>query len=396
VITEIVNVAIDGAVQDALVPDIIEVEVEDDVASAGVFRLRLAIAQRRDGSWKHLDDDRFAIWRRVKIDAGYPGSAETIIDGYITHVEARLTSEDPYVEISGLDVSAAMDLEEKQRAWLNKKDHEIAQDIFASYGLSCEVEDTVAEHSEDVATILQNESDIRFLRRLAWRNGFECHVHAGTGFFRSPNMQDPPQKLLAVEFGAETNVSNFLIRVNGTPATLIEIRRIDPLEKLEETETLPASPRRSLGARSLADLRTGQPAGRVLVRNQPSTIAREMQTRLRQAYEGASGFVTAEGEIDSRVYRTVLRARRLVTIKGAGESFSGLYYVTRVRHTFTTDGYTQYFAGYRNAIGLTGQESFAAATLPIPIEPGIAQSSRAAGDRVLPAQQSASTIPGGL
>ena len=86
----------------------------------------------------------------------------------------------------------------------------------------------------------------------------------------------------------------------------------------------------------------------------------------------------------------------LVTIKGAGESFSGLYYVTRVRHTFTTDGYTQYFAGYRNAIGLTGQESFAAATLPIPIEPGIAQSSRAAGDRVLPAQQSASTIPGGL
>jgi phage protein D len=278
---------------------------------------------------------------------------------------------------------------------LNKEDHEIAQDVFASYGLSYEVEDTVSEHSEDIATILQNETDIRFLRRLAARNGFECHVHAGTGFFRSPNMQDPPQKLLAVEFGEETNVSDFLVRVDGTPATLMEIRRIDPLEKLEETESLPASPRRSLGARSLSALRTGQPSGRVLVRNQPSTIAREMQTRLRQAYERASGFVTVEGEIDSRAYRSVLRARRLVTIKGAGESFSGLYYVTRVRHTFTEDGYTQYFAGYRNAIGLTGQESFAAATLPIPIQPGIAQSSRAAGDRVLPAQQVGSTLPGG-
>jgi phage protein D len=396
VISEIVSVMIDGSVQGALVPDIIDVEVEEDVVSAGVFRLRLAITPRRDGSWKHLDDDRFALWRRAKIDAGYPGSAETIIDGYITHVEARLSKEDPYLEISGLDVSAAMDLEEKQRAWVNKKDHEIAQDIFSSYGLSYEVEDTVAEHSEDVATILQNETDIRFLRRLAARNGFECHVHAGTGFFRSPNMQDPPQKLLAVEFGGETNVSDFLVRMDGTPGTLMEIRRIDPLEKLEETETLPASPRRSLGARSLADLRNGQPAGRVLVRNQPSTIAREMQTRLRQAYEGASGFVTVEGEIDSRVYRAVLRARRLVTIKGAGESYSGLYYVTRVRHTFTVDGYTQRFTGYRNAIGLTGQESFAAATLPIAIQPGIAQSSRAAGNRVLPAQQAGSTLPGGF
>jgi phage protein D len=391
-----VSLAIDGFVQDALVPDIIDLEVEDDVAAAGVFRLRVAITQRRDGSWKHLDDDRFAVWRRVKIDAGYPGSAETIIDGYITHIESRLSSEDPYLEVSGLDVSAAMDLEEKQRAWVNKKDHEIAQDIFSSYGLSYEVEDTVSEHSEDVATILQNDTDIRFLRRLAARNGFECHIHAGTGFFRSPNMQDPPQKLLAVEFGAETNVSDLLIRVDGTPATLMEIRRIDPLEKLEETETLPASPRRSLGARSLAALRNGQPAGRVLVRNQPSTIAREMQTRLRHAYERASTFVTAEGEIDSRVYRSVLRARRLVTIKGAGESFSGLYYVTRVRHTFTTDGYTQHFSGYRNAMGLTGQESFAVGALPIPIEPGVAQSSRAAGNRVLPAQQAGSTLPGGF
>lgn len=395
-ITEVVSIAIDGVVQDALVPDIVDVEVEDDVAAASVFRLRVAIAQRRDGSWKHLDDQRFAVWRRVRLEAGYPGSAETIIDGYVTHVEARLSSEDPYLEISGFDVSAAMDLEEKQRAWANKKDHEIAQEIFSSYGLSYEVEDTVATHEDDVATILQNESDIRLLRRLAARNGFECHVRAGTGFFRSPNMQDPPQKLLAVEFGAETNVSDLLIRVDGTHATEAEIRRIDPFEKREEAEALSASPRRGLGARSLADLRRGQPAGRVLVRNQPSAVAREMQTRLRHAYDGATGFVTVEGEVDSRAYRGVLRARRLVTIKGAGESFSGLYYVTRVRHTFTADGYRQYFNAYRNAVGLTGQEDFAAATLPLAIVPGLAQSSRAAGNRVLPAQQVASTLPGGF
>jgi phage protein D len=396
VITEIVSIAIDGVVDDALVPDIVDIEVEEDVAVASVFRVRIAISQRRDGSWKHLDDERFEVWRRVKIDAGYPGGAETIIDGYVTHVDARLSAEDPSLEISGLDVSAAMDLEEKQRAWVNKKDHQIAQDIFTSYGLSYQVEDTVAEHQEDVATILQNETDIRFLRRLAARNGFECHVHAGTGFFRSPNMQDPPQPVLAVEFGGETNVADLTVRVDGTPPTEAEIRRIDPLDKREEAETLTASPRRSLGGRPLTTLRRGQPPGRVLVRNQPSAVVREMQTRLRQAYEAASGFVTIEGELDSRVYRGVLRARRLVTVKGAGASFSGLYYVTRVRHSFSADGYTQSFAAYRNAIGLTGQERFAAASLPIPIEPGLAQSSRATGNRVLPAQQAGATVPGGI
>ena len=49
-----------------------------------------------------------------------------------------------------------------------------------------EVEDTAATHGEAVATILQTETDIRFLRRLAARNGFECHVRGSTGVFPQP------------------------------------------------------------------------------------------------------------------------------------------------------------------------------------------------------------------
>jgi hypothetical protein len=112
-----------------------------------------------------------------------------------------------------------------------------------------------------------------------------------------------------------------------------------------------------------------------------------MRGRLRQAYEGAGRFVTAEGEIDGRVYRAVLRARRLVTIKGIGETYSGLYYVTRVRHSFTVDGYTQQFEAYRNGLGLTGEERFAAAALPLALTPALAGA--------LPAQQTGPTGAGG-
>ena len=200
-ITEVVNLAIDGAAQNELNADILEIAVEEDVTGADVFRVRIALATSSDGSWNYLDDERFRIWKRVSIEAGYPDRTETIMDGYVTHVEVKFDPEgDSYLEISGMDASVLLDLEEKQLAWANKKDHEIAQTIFGSYGLSYEVEDTVSQHAEAVSTILQTETDIRFLRRLAARNGFECYVRGGTGYFSGPDLTSPPQKLLAVEF----------------------------------------------------------------------------------------------------------------------------------------------------------------------------------------------------
>ena len=60
-ITEIVNLSIDGVPQDEIVPDIIEIEVEEDVAAADVFRVRVALVTRSDGSWNYLDDERFGL-----------------------------------------------------------------------------------------------------------------------------------------------------------------------------------------------------------------------------------------------------------------------------------------------------------------------------------------------
>ncbi len=254
----------------------------------------------------------------------------------------------------------------------------------------------MARLAEDDATVLQTETDMRFLRRFAARNGFECYVKAGKGFFRSPSMEEPPQPMLAVDFGEETNLIQLRVKADGTPATQVEIRRIDPLEKQEESEKLDQTPRRELGAQALSALRSGQPDGRVLVRQQPSASSQEMRGRLRNAYQPATEFVRVEGEVDSRPYGHVLRAKKLVTIKGAGERFSGLYYVTRVRHTFTVEGYAQHFEAYRNGLGLTGDEEFGASLLPLAVPGGLGNSSVSAGNRVLPAQQQTATVPAGV
>jgi phage protein D len=365
-IAEVVSIVLEGVPRDDLVPDVVEIEVEEDVDVADVFSVRLALTTRSDGSWPYVDDPDLAPWRQLRIDAGYPGAVETIVDGFITNLEMLLGSQgEGHLELSGMDRSAALDVADKQLAWANKADSDIAREIFSAYGLQADVEPTAAVHAEATSTVLQSETDIRFLRRLAARNGFECRVRGETASFRAPNLQEPPQKPLAVAFGQETNLVDLTVRVDATPPDVAEIRRVDPIEKREETKALTETPRRLLGRTPLARLRGTQPAADVLVRRHAAISIADMEARLSGAYVSADRFVVADGQVDPRAYRAVLRSGRLVTIKGAGEAFSGLYYVRRVRHTFTTEGYTQSFSAHRNALGLVGDERFTATPLGV-------------------------------
>jgi phage protein D len=390
-IRELLTVQINGRSHDDLRADITEVEVEEDVEAADVFRVRLSV--RGNGVWRYLDDDRLALWNRLVIRIGYPDNQDDLIDGYITHHDIALSgsgAQDSFLELSGMDTSAVMDLEDKQRAWPNKRDSDIAQDIFAAYGLSWEIEDTELVHDEPRATIVQSESDIRFLQRLAARNGFECFVKSGRGFFRTADLEQPPQKLLqfagASPQAGASNLIGLHIAVDGTPPTVLAIRRIDPFEKHDDHEVLRELPERPLGSRTLAALRAGVRTGSRLLRRQPAVSAQELRARLRAAYQPASGFVVASGEVDGRSYSAVLRAKRRVTIKSASSAHSGAYYVTRVRHLLTADAYVQGFEARRNAIDVLGTESFTAPPARTPITPSRG-AEPAAGNRLLPPQR---------
>ncbi|MFY1652538.1 phage late control D family protein [Solwaraspora sp. WMMB762] len=395
-ITETVRVRIDGEPEPDLVADLLSVDAEEDVDRAGVFALRFAASPAANGRWSHVDDPRLGVWRRISLEIGYGDTVDTVIDGYVTHVEAAfdIDTSAAYVEVSGMDASAAMNLAEKRIAWPDKRDHEIAVEIFRSYGFSAEVQDTVTLHERKGDTVVQADTDIRFLRRLAARNGFECRVRGATGVFRPPNLTEPPQRTLVLSGGADGNLVRCAATVDGTPATLAEIRAIDPVAKKEVTRSLGASPQRSLGAASLTALRTGWPPGRTQVRGETGTSRPEQDARLRQAYGAAERFVTLTGEIDSRAYRSVLRAGRLVTVRGMGESHSGLYYVSRVRHSVADSEYRQTFEAYRNGVGLTGREQFGPPP-PALVAAGGPVRTRRSGNRVLPQRQATSVLKGG-
>jgi phage protein D len=394
-IREIVHVLVDGKVQEDFVADLTRLEVLEDVEAADVFRLQLHIVPQRDGSWRYLEDGRFGLWSRLAVAAGYGSDPELLFDGYVTHREVRLGApeEESLLEVTGMDASALMDLEEKTIAWPDRSDTEIASTIFESYGLSYEVQETGNRRETNVVTTMQRESDIRFLRRLAARNGFECYVSGGKGYFRTASLERPPQKTLAYGFGDETNVAELRFRIDGHHASRAEGKRVDPFEKRVEEEVLEDSGRRSLGARRLADVQPGGHRASRLLKHESAATTAELRARARAAREPAERFVRLAGTIDSRLYGAVLRAKKLVTVKGAGASLSGLYYVTRVHHAFTVDEYTQRFEAVRNGLGLTGEESFEAASLPFALTAGADAASRGTGNRVLPALQTGSVLP---
>jgi hypothetical protein len=68
------------------------------------------------------------------------------------------------------------------------------------------------------------------------------------------------------------------------------------------------------------------------------------------AEAGSTDAVTATGSLDVLRYGRVLKARRLVGVRGAGTAFDGLYYVKSVTHRIRRGEYKQDFELVRNGL----------------------------------------------
>jgi phage protein D len=358
-------IEIDGQEAADIYPDLLSLEVELDDEMAGMFRLQLSLLQEPEGVWRYLDEERFRAWKPVLISAGFEGGIEELISGYITHVKP-VFDPDPsqcMLEIWGMDASVLMDREEKLKDWPDKKDSDIASEIFSLYGLTPDVEDTEVIHDEAVSTIIQRETDIQFLKRLALRNGFECYVEGTTGYFRRPQVDASPQPVLAVHFGTEGNVESFALEVNTAAPANVAMFQVDRVNKEVLEARAESSQQTALGdIDAVGLLAAGMSPGQIYIGMNVASGNPEMTGLCQGLFHQAEWFVSGEGEIAANRYGHVLRPRGTVTIKGIGETYSGVYYVTHVTHVFSADGYVQHFRVKRNAIMPTGSEDFAASS----------------------------------
>ncbi|WP_030939928.1 phage late control D family protein [Streptomyces sp. NRRL S-646] len=348
------RIEVDGDEPTGLTADLLGLEVELDDQLAGMFRLTLALRMQPDGSWPYLDDDRFALWRRVDIIGGPQDGTRQLIIGYVTHLRPDFGPDLDRcrLEVWGLDATVLMDRADRLRAWPNKTDSDIATEVLRSYGLTPEVTGTDVVHDERVSTVVQRESDIRLLRRLAFRNGFSCYVDGDTAYFGPPRLEGGQLPPMAVQFGPRTNVERFTLEVNAFTPTDVTMTQTDRLTGDVLRAEGRAELQRALGSRPPDDLGTLQVGQTV------STGEQEMSALCQSLYDEGQWFVTGEGEVLGNAYPAVLVPHALVPIKGIGATHSGVYEVTHVTHVFTPAGYRQRFRVRRNATQPTGEEDF--------------------------------------
>lgn len=353
-------VRINGEDGSAMYGCIRSITVDEDLDVGTSFSIEISACRNEDGSWPYIGDEQLRVWNRVTIIAIFPTQTEIVVDGYISHLTVATDPQGTHVtaQIRGVDASYALNLEEKRRIWIGKTYEEIVEAILTENELVPRV--TPPEPAPPAHTVAQRGTDLQLIRELARRRGYDFFVSGATAFFRPPNLEGTPQKLIAVNFGDETNCTQISIDADGTAPTEATSEFLDQMTGEYAAATAADSGLPALGVSPLAGLRGGAGLSqRAVVTRRIGALTQARADDYTAGVLRRGGFwLTARGQLNGLRYGRVLRVRRTVTVKGLGSTYNGVYYVRKLRHQMTDRTYTMDFELVRNALDALGSEDY--------------------------------------
>ena len=154
------------------------------------------------------------------------------------------------------------------------------------------------------------------------------------------------QPALTLGLGAANNLSSLDFSQEGLAAASVKASYIEPQSKT--TIALPPLP--PLRVPPLA-LRPTPSRKVTLLRDTANKPVADALQAMAAALGRQPDTVDGHGELDSARYGHVLRARRLVGVRGAGLSYDGVYCVRSVSHHIARGAYRQRFALSREGTG---------------------------------------------
>ena len=194
--------------------------------------------------------------------------------------------------------------------------------------------------------------DLEYIQKLATECGYVFYLDPGPEPGMSVAYWGPevkvgtPQPALNINMDAFTNVESLQFTFDKERKTLPIIFIQEPISKailpIPIPDITPLNP--PLGAIP--------PLPPKIEPLYDSVFATPMQAVMMGLGEAArtADAVTATGSLDVVRYGNILKARRLVGVRGAGPAFDGLYYVNSVTHQIKRGEYKQQFALARNGL----------------------------------------------
>lgn len=380
---------LDGVRADDLGGQLKWVEVHEHSRQASTFRIAFTLGTRPDNDWDLLADGRLALLRRVTIGVRVTpvsGTTESysalLLDGYITAVSPDLSPtrySRARIVVEGLDTLALLHVDERNRAWTERTDADIAAAIFREYGLDVDTDRDTPLRASDRASFIQRCTDAEALRVLARRNGFCLYVEpkagevrggasAGAdvvGHFHLPRLADPVQTGISLRPGENAQTLQFEARWTALAPTVVAGSHVDErtrrVRSAEVRQTrLPrqgSHGRAEILAARLPSVAPGRPGLQAVSRAAGDVPhdERDLDALTWAGFIDADWLAEARATVDGLRYPGVLRARRPLAVTEGGAILNGTWWVRSALHRITWDAVPRTYEVeldlVRNALG---------------------------------------------
>ncbi len=362
-----VQLAVAGTpVPDAFYQAITQLEVEESSDRPGALLLQLPVNRTSSGDLQFVGDGTFEPMTNVTLTvtpAASGTSAQCIFDGYVLSWRLRLdrTLTSSTIDIWAQDASWLMNIDDSVTEWVGQTDGEIANAIFATYGVTPADGNTDNDspgHTPDGHTLLQRATDLQFLRGLARRGGKLCRVACTdtpgdrTGYFVVPTVTGQPVATISLLDPVSWTVESLDFDWDVMRPTKADASQVD-LTQSSDTGTDVATDDSGLPALDDRDYQTYLGQSSTLLLTVPADVP-ELSQRTTAVLMESGFFARCTGEVDADRIGTILRVGDVVTIEAVGSIQSGNWLVWNVRHRFSLDSWRMSFTLVRNAVGPAG------------------------------------------
>lgn len=284
---------------------------------------------------------------------------EVLMDGIITNIQMS-PSEEPgtsTLTITGEDVSVMMDLKQKCQSFPVLSDYlkvlKIIGQYAADYGLippppPPDTGPLAPENPlEQINQQSCNQTDREYIQELATRYGYVFYVNPGpTPFVNTVHWGNPerltiPQPALSVNMGPASNIKSINFSYDALKPQEVSYMDDDnnpvSVDSPSFTNRIPLARDRAKVHRRIS-----------LVGVSGADAKKEAQGKVNSSFDEV---VTASGELDTLRYERLLQPRGLVGLRGAGDTYDGIYYVKNVSHKISKGHYGQSFTLTREGTG---------------------------------------------
>lgn len=334
-------------------------QVTTTAGQADGFQLTFALSDKSLLNKVLLPTGYFDPGVRVILLLVLAGLPTVLMDGIITRQDVAVsnTAGASTLTITGEDLSVLMNMDDTQACYPGMPAEAVVAAICAQYALygivPLPVPPVLLDVPDPVQQIpVQSGTDLDYLRALAKKVGYVFFIEPGPLPGASIAYWGPevrvgiPQPPLNVNMDAETNVESLSFSYDGLSRKQLTITISDPITGLSIPIPVPdiSLLQPPLAARPAVTLvHTPLPDTSKLDPVQAALLG------LGQAVREADA-VTGQGTLDVLRYGQILQARQLVSVRGAGISYDGFYYVTSVTHNIKRGEYKQSFRLARDGV----------------------------------------------